>query len=83
MKPAEWADEGKVLSFTPLHVIPEGMMDPHNLALVEIDRKGPKIVCWTQGRLTESENVLVTESGGRFTCAPKPGSKNKSSKPDP
>lgn len=83
MKPAEWADEGKVLSFTPLQAIPEGMLDPYNLALVEIDGKGPKVVCWTQGKLTERENVLVTESAGNLMCVPKSGPKVKTSKPYP
>jgi uncharacterized OB-fold protein len=83
MKPVEWANEGRILSFTPLHVVPEGMLDPHNLALVEIDGKGPKVVCWTQGRLTERDNVLVMESAGRFMCAPKSEPKVKHSKPDP
>jgi uncharacterized OB-fold protein len=82
MKPAEWADEGKVLSFTLLQSIPEGLVDPYDLAMVEIDRKGPKVVCWTQAKIEENESVLVEESGGRYICVPKARPKGRPSKPD-
>jgi uncharacterized OB-fold protein len=78
MTPAEWADVGKVLSFTRLQAVPEGMSDPYDLVLVGIDRKGPKVVCWAKDKLDENEGVLVTESGGKYLCVPK----SRSSKPD-
>ncbi len=71
MKAAEWPDQGKVLSFTPLQAIPEGLENPYNLVLVELDEKGPKVVCWTSGRLKEPEEVVVTELNGKLICAPK------------
>ncbi len=79
MKPAEWADEGKVLSFTLLQAIPEGLTDPHDLAMVEIAGRGPKVVCWTQTKLEEDERVLVTDSDGRYVCVPKARPKGKPS----
>lgn len=70
MKTAEWPDEGKVLSFTRLQAIPEGLTDPYNLALVAV-KKGPKLVCWTSGTLRENDEVNITEIKGKLLCAPK------------
>jgi uncharacterized OB-fold protein len=67
MKPGEWPDEGKVLSFTKLHVVPEGFENPCNLALVEL-HKGPKVVCWTSGILNEEDLVTIRERSGRYFC---------------
>ena len=71
MEEAEWPDQGKVLSFTPLHAIPEGLDDPYNLVLVEIAEKGPKIVCWTSGKLKEEDEVSVADWNGKLICTPK------------
>ena len=68
MRPAEWPDEGKVLSFTRLQAIPEGFEDPYNLALVSV-HKGPKVVCWTSGTLHEDDPVTIQERNGRYFCA--------------
>jgi uncharacterized OB-fold protein len=70
MKDAEWPDEGKVLSFTRLQAIPEGLPDPYNLALVEVP-KGPKLVCWTSGTLRENDAVNIVEQKGKYICSPK------------
>jgi len=70
MKPAEWPDEGKVLSFTKLQAMPEGLSDPYNLALVAVE-KGPKLVCWTSGTLKENEEVQIMEILGKYICTPK------------
>jgi uncharacterized OB-fold protein len=70
MKPSEWPDEGKVLSFTRLQTIPEGLKDPHNLALVAIEN-GPKLICWTPGTLKENDSVKIVEQKGTMLCGPK------------
>jgi len=70
MKPQEWPDEGKVLSFIRLQAVPEGFEDPHNMALVGIE-DGPKLVCWTTGNLKEDDEVSISEIKGRHVCAPK------------
>ena len=79
MKSAEWADEGRVLSFTSLHAIPEGSQQPHDLVLVQLHKKGPKIVCWSSSKLKEGDIVSVTDIHGRYFCQPakklKPGVK--------
>lgn len=85
MTSSEWPDEGRVLSFTELHAIPEGFENPYNLVLVEIAEKGPKIVCWTSGTLRENETVIVTDWSGKYICAPKTGLRldlQPGSKPD-
>jgi uncharacterized OB-fold protein len=69
MEEAEWPDEGQVLSFTPLKAIPEGLKDPHNLALVGIS-KGPKLVCWTTSELNDADRVAIAEVSGKFFCSP-------------
>ena len=68
MKPATWPNEGKVLSFTRLQAIPQGLEDPYNLALVNIT-KGPKIICWTSKTLKEEDTVTIQERDGRYFCA--------------
>lgn len=69
MKPAEWPDSGRVLSFTRLQVIPEGFTEPLNMALVGV-RKGPKLVCWTSGILKVDDEVTITEKNGKLLCGP-------------
>jgi uncharacterized OB-fold protein len=71
MKPSEWPDEGRVLSFTPLQAVPEGLENPYNLVLVAIDEKGPKLACWTSGKLKVNDEVTVTDWEGKYICAPK------------
>lgn len=70
MKTGEWPDEGKVLSFTRLQAVPEGLQDPYNMVLVEIE-DGPKLVCWTSGTLKEKDEVSISEVKGKYICTPK------------
>ncbi len=69
MRPADWADKGKVLSFTHLDTVPEGLTDLYNLALVEIE-KGPKMACWTSYTLKEDDIVLIVQQNGKYLCSP-------------
>lgn len=69
MEEAEWPDDGRVLSFTRLQAVPEGLREPHNLALVGID-KGPKIVCWTTSTLNEDDEVTIADVNGKYFCNP-------------
>ena len=82
MKTSEWQEKGKVLSFVELQVTPQGFENPHNMALVEIEEDGPKIICWTADKLNDDEEVVVSESNGRYLCSPKAGFKEQPSKPD-
>jgi uncharacterized OB-fold protein len=70
MRAKEWLDEGHVLSFERLQVIPEGLAEPYNMALVEIER-GPKLVCWTSKTLEVDDPVKVIEQGGKYFCSRK------------
>lgn len=72
LESAEWPDEGKVLSFTRLQAVPEGLTDPYNLALVAVNR-GPKLICWTSKTLREDDIVTVVEQKGKYLCSLKPG----------
>jgi uncharacterized OB-fold protein len=80
MKASVWPDEGKVLSFTRLQAIPEGLKDRYNLALVAIE-KGPKLTCWTSSTLKENDSVTIIEQKGNMFCTPKgePTSEQKDS----
>ena len=82
MKTSEWEEKGKVLSFVELQVIPLGFESPHNMALVEIDDNGPKIICWTTDTLECDKEVAVNEVNGKYMCSPKPEPKEPPSKPD-
>jgi uncharacterized OB-fold protein len=70
MKPAEWPDEGEVLSFSALQVIPEGLKEPYNMVLVSV-KKGPKIICWVSKTLRIGDVVTVTEREGKYFCSRK------------
>ncbi len=72
MGPGEWGDEGRVLSFTRLEAIPQGLTDPYNMVLVGIE-KGPKLVCWTSGTLKENDEVAISEVKGKYICSRKAG----------
>lgn len=69
MKPADWEDKGKVLSFTYLNAIPEGLSDLYNIALVEVE-DGPKMVCWISGTVEENDVVVITQRDGKYICSP-------------
>lgn len=70
MRPSEWPDEGRVLSFTRLRAIPEGLKEPYDLALVAVEH-GPKLICWTSGTLNENDSVTIVEEKGNMFCSPK------------
>jgi len=70
MKPLEWSDEGRVLSFTKLQAVPERFKNKYNLVLVGI-KKGPKLVCWSSGALKTDDEVSITEMNGKFFCSSK------------
>lgn len=68
MKAMDWPDEGHVLSFERLQVIPEGLAEPYNMALVKIE-KGPKLVCWTSKTLAIDDLVKIIEQNGKYFCS--------------
>lgn len=82
MKTSEWEDKGKVLSFVGLRVIPEGFNSPYDAALVEIEKDGPKVICWTTDKLKVDDEVVVTELDGKFLCSPMSKTDEQGSKSD-
>lgn len=82
MKPSEWEEKGRVLSFVGMQVVPEGLDHSYDAALVGIDNEGPKIICWTADRLEVNDEVAVSESKGKYMCSPRPEAKEESSKTD-
>ncbi len=71
MKPAEWPDEGTVLSFARVEVVPVGLTQPFNLTLVAVAEKGPKVICWATGVLKVGDEVTITDDNGKYICNPK------------
>ena len=69
MEEAEWPNEGRVLSFTKLDAVPEGLKERYNLALVGID-KGPRLVCWSKSTLNDNEVVTISDVSGKYFCNP-------------
>ena len=82
MKASAWEEKGKVLSFVELRVAPQGIDGSYNMALVEIEDDGPKIICWTTDTLKGDEEVVITESNGKYICSPTSGPKEQDSKAD-
>ena len=65
---AEWKDVGKVLSAAKLRNVPEGFNVPMSLTVVEIDGKGPKVVCWSEDDLSIGDTIVVVDMGGVYVC---------------
>jgi len=82
MKSSEWEETGKVLSFLELQVIPQGFENPYNMALVEIEDDGPKIICWTTNKLKNNDEVVISEFNGKYLCVPKSDLETQPSKSD-
>ena len=70
MKPAEWPDEGEIVSFAALQVMPEGLKEPYNMVLVSVS-KGPKIICWVSKNLRVGDVVTISERDGKYFCSMK------------
>ncbi len=69
MKPAEWADQGIVLSCVKVGFPPEGENGPTNIALVQMVDRGPKVICWTDICLSTGDAVAISESAKqRYLC---------------
>lgn len=72
MHATAWPAEGTVVSFTRLAVVPEGFAGPYNLVLVQLGKRGPKLLCWTQQEaLAIGDEVLLEEDDGRYRCTVK------------
>ena len=64
----EWAGLGTVLASVRLDEVPKACEGPMDLALIEVDGKGPKIACWSTDRLKAGERVAVDVGAGICTC---------------
>jgi uncharacterized OB-fold protein len=82
MKASTWKEKGMVLSFVELQATPQGINGTYNMALVAIEDDGPKIICWTNDTLKDDEEVIVTESDGKYTCSSTADPKEQDSKAD-
>jgi len=69
MSPRKFFDEGKILSYVKLGVMPEHHIQPMDLAMVEID-EGPKIVCWADAGLKMEQRVKVLKTDDILWCSP-------------
>lgn len=79
MSPSIWEENGKILSFIELKVVPQGFENPYSMALVEIKEDGPKVICWTMEVLKEDDEVVVSEINGKYICSQRQDSKDESS----
>ena len=82
MKLSDWEDKGKILSFVELQAVPQGLESDYNMALVELDKDGPKIICWSTDTLKVDDEVVVSESKGKYLCSPFADAAEKDSEPD-
>jgi len=67
----KWPDEGTVLSFSKLDVVPEGLSEKFHMALVAVVAKGPKVICWSPEVLSVGERVAISEENKKYFCNPK------------
>ena len=61
----ELVNRGKVLTFTTLHVAPEGFTPPIRVALVQLD-DGPKVFCTFDKEVAIDAKVEVLQDGKCF-----------------
>jgi uncharacterized OB-fold protein len=71
MEQTEWPDEGTVLSFSKLDVVPEGLSEKFHMALVAVSGKGPKVICWSPEVLSVGNSVAISEDNKKYFCNPK------------
>ncbi len=73
MKPAEWADEGTIISCVKVGFPPEGECGPMNIALVQVTGRGPKVICWTDVCFSTGDAVTISEpTKQRYLCQKAP-----------
>jgi uncharacterized OB-fold protein len=70
MRVTEWPNVAKVLAFVKLGVIPDGHELPMDLLMLQVE-DGPKLVCWTDTKMSEGEEVNFTQVDRTYICSPR------------
>ena len=70
LKPSYWPNQGTVLAYVKLGVVPAKHDFPADLLLVEI-KNGPKIVCWTDTAFSVGDDVTFVQLGDACICSPR------------
>lgn len=69
MKVTYWPNQGRVLAFIKLDIIPTGQEFPMDLLMLEVE-DGPKFICWTDTPFSIGERVTFVQLGSSFICSP-------------
>ncbi|HIH01193.1 TPA: hypothetical protein HA259_03815 [Thermoplasmata archaeon] len=70
MTPSYWPNQGTVLAYVRLGIVPVKCEFPADLLLVEI-KTGPKIVCWTDTEFSVGDEVTFVQLGDACICSPR------------
>jgi uncharacterized OB-fold protein len=65
-----WPNQGTVLAYVKLGVIPVEYEFPMDLLMLEV-KTGPKIVCWTDMPYSVGDEVTFVQLGDTYICSPR------------
>ena len=69
MRVAYWPNQGRVLAFIKLDIIPDGQEFPMDLLMLEV-KDGPKFICWTDTPFSKGDIVTFVQLGSSYICSP-------------
>lgn len=69
MRIAYWPNQGRVLAFIKLDIIPTGQEFPMDLLMLEVE-DGPKFICWTDTPFSKGDEVTFVQLGNTYICSP-------------
>lgn len=65
-----WPNQGTVLAYVKLSVVPVEYDFPMDLLMLEV-KNGPKIVCWTDMPFSVGDAVTFVQLGDTYICSPR------------
>jgi hypothetical protein len=65
-----WPNQGTVLAYVKLGVVPVEYEFPMDLLMLEV-KTGPKIVCWTDRPFSTGDEVTFVQLGDAYICSPR------------
>ena len=64
-----WPNQGTVLAYVKLGVVPVNYEFPMDLLMLEV-KTGPKIACWTDTLFSVGDDVTFVQLGDTYICSP-------------
>ncbi len=65
-----WPNQGTVLAYVKLGVVPVNYDFPMDLLMLEV-KAGPKIACWTDTQFSVGDDITFVQLGDTYICSPR------------